>query len=261
MHRLAATPGGWTPETDGVIVIEQRKAPIVCLTAADTDVQLLASASRRLPQGFPDMRVASLLQLQQQFTIDTYAEDVLAYTKVMVVRLLGGRAYWSYGLEVLKQLTQQTGAALLVLPGDDRPDFELMSHSTVPLAVVDRLWRYFTEGGVENTVRALEFVADVCLGTNYNPLPPQPIPRVGLYQLPTPNPQPPTPKLASCSTGPITWLAIPPRSMRCVKHWSIGSCSLYPFSFRRCEMPTYRQSYSIIGLMRLMVRVNEFKFC
>ncbi|WAL59833.1 cobaltochelatase subunit CobN [Thermocoleostomius sinensis] len=184
MHRLTATPGGWTPETDGVIVIEQRKAPIVYLTAADTDVQLLASASRRLPEGFPDMRVASLLQLQQHFTIDAYAADVLSYTKAIVVRLLGGRTYWPYGLEVLKQTTEQTGAALLVLPGDDRPDFELMSHSTAPLAVVDRLWRYFIEGGVENMVRALQFVADVGLGTSYNPLPPQPIPRVGLYHPP-----------------------------------------------------------------------------
>jgi cobaltochelatase CobN len=228
MHRLAATPGGWTPETDGVIVIEQRKAPIVCLTAADTDVQLLASASRRLPQGFPDMRVASLLQLQQQFTIDTYAEDVLAYTKVMVVRLLGGRAYWSYGLEVLKQLTQQTGAALLVLPGDDRPDFELMSHSTVPLAVVDRLWRYFTEGGVENTVRALQFVADVGLGTNYNPLPPQPIPRVGLYQPPSWHPVLP---------GPLPgWKH---RSDRCVVsstgRSAVAACASVCFVAARCR--------------------------
>jgi cobaltochelatase CobN len=181
MHRLAATPGGWTPEADGVILIEQSPAPIVILTAADTDVQLLASAMKRLPSEFPDVRVANLLQLQQQITIDTYAEAVLLHTKGIVVRLLGGRSYWSYGLEVLKQVAEQAGTLLLVLPGDDRPDLELMSHSTVPLSVVDRLWRYFTEGGVENTVRALQFVADLCLKTQFAPPAPEIIPRLGLY--------------------------------------------------------------------------------
>ncbi len=44
MHRLAATPGGWNPDAEGVIFIEQIPAPIVLLTAADTDIQTLAAA-------------------------------------------------------------------------------------------------------------------------------------------------------------------------------------------------------------------------
>jgi len=181
MHRIATSPGGWNPELEGVVFIEQSQAPLVFLTAADTDIQLLAKARSRLPKGFPDLRVASLLQLQQQLTIDTYADDVLHYTKIIVLRLLGGRAYWAYGLEVAKLTAEQTGAALLVLPGDDRPDPDLISHSTASLSVVDRLWRYFTEGGIENIVHALQFLTDTYLGTTYNPAPPQAIPRVGLY--------------------------------------------------------------------------------
>ncbi|PSB67113.1 cobalt chelatase, partial [filamentous cyanobacterium CCP1] len=34
MHRLATIPGGWTPDTEGVIFIQQRPAPLVFLTAA-----------------------------------------------------------------------------------------------------------------------------------------------------------------------------------------------------------------------------------
>ncbi|NET39387.1 MAG: cobaltochelatase subunit CobN, partial [Cyanothece sp. SIO1E1] len=133
MHRLAATPGGWTPEADGVIFVEQTPAPLVVLTAADTDIQTLAKAIPQLPARFPALRVTNLLQLQQQLTIDTYAETVLASAQVIVLRLLGGRAYWSYGLEVTKELVQRSGAALIVLPGDDRPDPDLISHSTTPL--------------------------------------------------------------------------------------------------------------------------------
>ena len=181
MHRINATPGGWNPGAEGVIFLEQTPAPLVFLTAADTDIQTLAAAVPKLPAGFPALRVANLLQLQQQLTIDTYAEEVLEQAQVIILRLLGGRSYWSYGLEVVQETVQRTGAALLVMPGDDRVDPDLITHSTVSLSAVNQLWRYFTEGGVENTVNALQFVADICLKTAYNPPLPQPVPRVGLY--------------------------------------------------------------------------------
>lgn len=181
MHRIAATPGGWNPQAEGVIIIEQSSAPIIFLTAADTDIQTLAAATSQLPSGFPALRVVNLLQLQQQLTIDTYAETVLSSAQIIIVRLLGGRAYWSYGLEVVQATVQQTGAALVVLPGDDRPDPDLISQSTVKLGIVNQLWCYLTEGGVENFINALKFIADIGLGQNYNPPPPQPVPRVGIY--------------------------------------------------------------------------------
>jgi cobaltochelatase CobN len=181
MHRIAATPGGWNSQADGVIVIDQTPAPIVFLTAADTDIQTLATASQQLPADFPALRVVNLLHLQQPFTIDTYAETVLAQAEVIILRLLGGRSYWSYGLEVVQETVQRTGAALLVLPGDDRPDPDLISQSTVALAIVHQFWRYLSEGGVTNLVNGLLLVADRCFGKSYCPAPPQPIPSVGIY--------------------------------------------------------------------------------
>jgi cobaltochelatase CobN len=200
MHRIAATPGGWNPETEGVVFVEQNPAPLVFLTAADTDIQTLAKALPQLPSSFPALRVSNLLQLQQQLSIDTYAEEVLAQAQVIVLRLLGGRAYWSYGLEVVKQTVEQTGAALFVLPGDDRPDPDLLSHSTVSLAAVNQLWRYLTEGGIENTINALSFIANTCLGQHYELSPVRLIPRVGLYEwrplagISSKSPQIPNPK-------------------------------------------------------------------
>ncbi|HEY9749661.1 MAG TPA: hypothetical protein V6C63_13335, partial [Allocoleopsis sp.] len=77
MHRLAATPGGWSPDTEGVIFVDQTPAPIVLITAADTDISAIAQAIPQLPADFPGLRVVNLLQLQQQLSIDTYAETVL----------------------------------------------------------------------------------------------------------------------------------------------------------------------------------------
>jgi cobaltochelatase CobN len=181
MHRIAATPGGWTPDSDGVIYIQQTPAPIVFITAADTDIQTLSVARQELPAEFPEMRVVNLLQLQQQLTLDTYADEVLSQAKLIILRLLGGRAYWSYGLEVLRETVEMTGGHLIVMPGDDGIDPDLCSHSTVPLTVVNRLWQYFNEGGVSNFCNGLKYAQDKCLdGENYPP-DPQSVPRVGPY--------------------------------------------------------------------------------
>ncbi|HZG39871.1 MAG TPA: cobaltochelatase subunit CobN, partial [Nodosilinea sp.] len=200
MHRLAATPGGWTPDTEGVIFVEQTPAPLVFLTAADTDIQSLSRAA--FPVDFPGLRVASLLQLQQQLAIDTYADDVLRHAQLIVVRLLGGRAYWPYGLEVVREVAAETGAALIVLPGDDRPAPDLISHSTVPLRVANQLWRYLNEGGVDNMAHGLMWACDRVLNTTYHPPDPQPVPKVGIY--PSPSPHPPT--------SPSPHVPIPPAS-------------------------------------------------
>lgn len=182
MHRLAATPGGWNPELDGVIFVEQTPGAIVLLTAADTDIQAIANASELLPTGFPSVRVVNLLQLQQQITIDTYAETVLAQAQVIVLRLLGGQSYWEYGLEVVEDTVRQTGGHLIVIPGDDRPDPTLVSHSTLPLAIVNSIWRYFAEGGVSNLQNALLALANAGLGTDYPVAAPEMVPKVGVYR-------------------------------------------------------------------------------
>ena len=180
MHRLATIPGGWNPTADGVIFVEQQPAPIVIITAADTDIQTFAAAANQLPDDFPELRVVNLLQLQQQLTIDTYADDVLSKAKVIIVRVIGGRSYWSYGLEVVEELAQRTGAKLVILPGDERPDPNLLSHSTVSLTEVNQVWQYMIEGGVDNYCNLLKFIATQFLNQDYPVQPPQPVPRIGV---------------------------------------------------------------------------------
>ncbi|MGK7919755.1 MAG: cobaltochelatase subunit CobN, partial [Trichodesmium sp.] len=181
MHRIAATPGGWNPQAEGVIFIEQTPAPIIFLTAADTDIQTLAAAVNKLPFNFPELRVANLLHLQQQLTIDTYADDILSKAKVIIVRLLGGRSYWSYGLEVLQDVIEKNQAKLIVIPGDDRPDPDLISHSNVAISLVNQFWQYLIEGGVDNFVNGLKFIANICLEKSYDFASPISVPRVGIY--------------------------------------------------------------------------------
>ncbi len=182
MHKIATLPGGWYPNTEGVIFVEQSPAPIVFLTYADTDIQTIATARSFLTDDFPQIRVVNLLNLQQQLSIDTYVETIVSKSKVVVLRLLGGSAYWTYGFETVKEAARLNNIALFVVPGDNAPDLDLISHSTVSLSAVNSLWRYLIEGGRENYGNALRFISDICLQTKYNPEPPKSVPEIGRYE-------------------------------------------------------------------------------
>ncbi len=180
MHRITASAGNWQP--DAVGFIEQDPAPIVILTAADTDILAIASALDQLPADFPAVRVVNLLHLQHPASIDHYGETVLSQAKVAIVRLLGGLNYWFYGMEVLSQ----AGAAVVALPGDDQPDWTLMEQSTLPLSLVDQLWQHALAGGSQNWGALLQRVANSVLHTDYPTAPVRPLPDIGLYQPPCP---------------------------------------------------------------------------
>ncbi|MFM7364718.1 MAG: cobaltochelatase subunit CobN [Cuspidothrix sp.] len=181
MHRINATPGGWN-QSEGLIFISQTPAPFILITAADTDIQTLSAVVPKLPPQFPSVRVANLLQLQQQISIDAYSEEVLESAQVIVLRLLGGSSYWAYGLEVIEEIVHRNGTTLIVIPGDDGFNPDLISKSTVSKEIVNKVWQYFQAGGTENFCNALKFITDIALFTRFNPPPPQFIPRVGLYE-------------------------------------------------------------------------------
>lgn len=182
MHKIAALPGGWNPHTEGVVFVEQTPAPLIFLTYADTDIQTLAAARASIKDSFPEIRAVNLLNLQQQLSIDVYLENILSQAQIIVLRLLGGTSYWSYGFERIKETANSRNLALFVLPGDNSPDLDLISHSTVSLVAVNRLWQYFLAGGKDNYARGLQFISDVCLGTNYRPETPIPVPDLDKYQ-------------------------------------------------------------------------------
>ncbi|WP_103666340.1 cobaltochelatase subunit CobN [Pseudanabaena sp. BC1403] len=186
MHRIATISGGWNQSTDSVVFVDQQPAPIVIITAADTDIQTLAAATAQLPEDFPQIRVVNVLQLQQQIAIDTYAEEILGSAKVIIVRLIGGQSYWSYGLEVVKETVANTGAVLIVLPGDEHPDPNLTSHSTTTLTLVNQAWQYFIEAGVSNYQNLLKFIAKEFLAIAIEYQIPQPVPRIGIYEFTAP---------------------------------------------------------------------------
>jgi cobaltochelatase CobN len=65
-------------------------------------------------------------------SVDTYIQRTLTGAKAILIRLIGGVAYWPYGLQQIELLARNQGIALAVLPGDGRPDDRLAQASTLP---------------------------------------------------------------------------------------------------------------------------------
>jgi cobaltochelatase CobN len=181
VHLLATRPGS---VGDGAEAIDLQQSPgdIVFLSTADSEIACLAAARARLASDaeFPSLRLASLLQLGHPLSVDLYVDKVLAHAKLVIVRLLGGRSYWSYGLEQVGAACRQGGIPLALLPGDDQPDAELAQLSTASHEAQHRLWRYLVEGGIDNAVELLKYAASL-IGDERSWEEPRPLLHAGPY--------------------------------------------------------------------------------
>ncbi len=179
MHLLNAIPGG-AATADGAVDLGQTPGEIVILSAADTELAALSSAFSSLPDDFPSLRLANLLQLGHPYAVDLYVDSVIQHARLVIVRLLGGQSYWTYGVERLSHLCRARGILLAFLPGDRQPDPGLDGFSTVDDASRAILFDYFREGGIENLQNCLRRAAGM-IGRDEDPPPARPLPAAGIY--------------------------------------------------------------------------------
>ena len=179
MHLLKAQPG---VVADGSEAVDLGQTPgdIVVLSAADTELASLAAARATLGEAFPAVRLANLMQLSHNASVDLYCEAVIAHARLVIVRLLGGKSYWPYGVEQIVETCAATGATLVLLPGDDQPDPELAAHCTAGTEAYRRLWSYLLHGGAANARSFLAFAATL-IGRRFEWLEPAELPRAGIW--------------------------------------------------------------------------------
>ncbi len=156
---------------------------ILFLTHADTDLLILHRILNQtdLPQDFPAVQAANPSLLQEEAEIDRFLASALPEAEIVIVRLLGGRASWFYGVERLVEWAKQTEGWLICLPGTYDLDPELMALSTVGVPLAHETLAYLQLGGQSNYEQALRFLADHLLTTGLGYEPPQPQPDFGLY--------------------------------------------------------------------------------
>lgn len=156
MH-LLLTQKGSISETNEAIDLNQTPAEMLFLSAADTELASVAAAKQRLGKLSPDLRIASLLALSHPMSIDTYIEKTAGKSRLIVVRVIGGENYWSYGLRCFQAIATQKNIKLVVLSGEDRPDEELFRFCTIAKEDCDALWNYLVQGGSDNISNFLKY--------------------------------------------------------------------------------------------------------
>src|SRR5581483_5572134 len=117
----------------------QDPAELVVLSFSDSDLASFAVGWQRGRASLPSLRLANLAELRHPLSVDTYVERTLAETRGMLVRLIGGEPYWTYGLSALHRWAKEHKTALAVLPADGRDDARLEALSTLPLSTLRRL--------------------------------------------------------------------------------------------------------------------------
>ncbi|WP_226626504.1 cobaltochelatase subunit CobN [Alloyangia pacifica] len=159
----------------------QSPADLVVLSFSDSDLGAFAEAWHRAGGRLPELRLANLAALQHPLSVDTYVERTLEGAKGILIRLIGGMAYWSYGLTQLRALAQRRGIALAVLPADGREDAQLDAVSTLPVSTLRRLAQLCDAGGVAAAQGALAQMA-LAAGLSAGPVPgPKGLPAWGLW--------------------------------------------------------------------------------
>jgi cobaltochelatase CobN len=161
--------------------IVQDPAEIILLTAADTELSTWSVAAARMPEGFASVRALNVDRLRDRRAFDAYLDDVLQESRVLVVRVLGGLAYWREQLEEVRLLATAHNISLICLPGDANPDPDLAALSTAPPAVVDQVFCYCIEGGPDNAAAMLSYLSDALLGSNWGHAAPRRLTEVGIY--------------------------------------------------------------------------------
>ena len=189
MHLLAAKPGGFVDD-EGIVDLGQTPADIVVLAAADSVLSALGSALDQLTQktesaiaeSFPSVRLANWMQLVKPAAYDLYEDKVLEKAKVVIVSLLGGEHYWSYGFQQLQAWSKaKPDRTLIIVPGDDTPDPALMQASTCSMEDAHRIWRYLRESGQANNEQCLRFVVNRFFNQDLTWLEPAPLPSALIY--------------------------------------------------------------------------------
>ena len=142
--------------------------------------------------------------------VDGELTELLDGADLVVVRILGGYRSWQDGIDAVVG----SGVPTVVVSGEQAPDADLMSHSTVPAGVAVQAHIYLAQGGVENLRQLHAFLCDTVLMTGFGFAPPAIIPNWGVLERTSTTDRRPDRSRCS-STAHSSWRATPATSKRC----------------------------------------------
>ncbi|MCO5057020.1 MAG: cobaltochelatase subunit CobN [Rhizobiaceae bacterium] len=162
--------------------LAQEPADMVALSFSDSDLGGLAAAWRAFGDRAPSLRLAALRDLRHPMSVDLWIDKTASHARIILVRLLGGYDWWSYGCDQLAALARREGIALVLLPGEcSERDTRLADLSTVGGDNYDALLACFRDGGPNNMAAAIGRLARLA-GADAAVVPDaKPVARAGYY--------------------------------------------------------------------------------
>lgn len=151
---------------------------ILFISAAETDLAAARAAAALLP---PEMPPIGVLGSRCCLPDEAAVRRAAAGARAVVVRILGGRAYFADGFRVLEELARDRGLRVFAVPGDAQADIELDALSTEPPAALRRAYAYAFAGGAGNLAQLFRYVAASALGVAVACEPPEETPDFGFY--------------------------------------------------------------------------------
>jgi cobaltochelatase CobN len=148
---------------------------IVFLSHADSDLSMLMSAVRELPEGFPEVSGYCLQNADL-----TALADKVAGTSLAVIRCLGDSTKIIGFADLIERLNA-SGTKIVALSGTGEPLPDLVSVSTVSPSLVQDAMAYFQAGGAANMAQLLLCLCDRVFLTSYGYELPVQLPEHGIY--------------------------------------------------------------------------------
>ena len=139
---------------------------ILLLSTSDTDLITARSSGAQYRWANPSRLV------------DGELTEQLDGADLVLVRILGGYRSWQDGIDTVVG----SGVPTVVVSGEQAPDAELMSHSTVPAGVALQAHIYLAQGGVDNLRQLHAFLSDTVLMTGFGFAPPAATPDWGVLE-------------------------------------------------------------------------------
>ncbi len=150
---------------------------IAFISAVDTDLIAARNALALLPPDFPPVAVYAAHELEHEDQM----RAALAGSRLAIVRILGGHAYFARGFETLAALQKEGTLEVLAIPGDAHPDADLDARSNAPPHILRGAHAYAFAGGSRNLASLFAYVAHERLGLPFSYDPPQQSPEWGFY--------------------------------------------------------------------------------
>jgi len=158
MHRIASQPGDDTSQN--LTLIEQPSADVILITSAESDITTLSNVIKKDYRKNREnyIRAINLSQLASNAQIDHYISTTCRKAKIIIIRLLGSRSQWSYGIEQFLLWNESTDVQLILLSGTKDNEIELNGLSSINYKLSIKLGELLRIGGTDNMLSLLSVI-------------------------------------------------------------------------------------------------------